>query len=81
MSRVWSILLSAHFAGSGEETWMMKYLPFAGSPLALKVTVAVTPWKFCRARTALHTSARAGTLPPASLAAFSMAFSRMAAQS
>ena len=62
MSRVWSIRFEAHLAGSGEETWMMKYLPFAGSPLELKVMVAVTPWKFCRARTALHTSARAGQL-------------------
>ena len=39
MSRVWSMRFAAHLAGSAEETWMMKYLPFAGSPLALKVMV------------------------------------------
>ena len=81
MSRVWSMRLAAHLAGSAEVTWMMKYLPLTRSPLGLKVMVPVMPWKSFRARTALPTSARAGSLPPLALAAFSMPFSRMAAQS
>ena len=81
MSRVWSMRLAGHLAGSAELTWMMKYLPLARSPLALKVMLPVMPGKFCSARTALVTSARAGSLPPLAAAAVSMAYSRIAAQS